>query len=80
MTAAVLDTLKLAETFKDAGFNERQSRVLAERIGEMTNDHMVTREYLDFKLKELQLRLTINLGVWIGAIITFFKIMEKFGV
>ncbi len=78
MTSIVLDALKLAESFKDAGFNEKQAKVLAERLGELTNDHLVSREYLDFKMKELQLKLTISLGAWIAAIITFFKIMEKF--
>jgi hypothetical protein len=78
MITTVLDTLKLSESFKSAGFNEKQAKILAERIGDLANDHLVTREYLDFKLHDLQLRLTLNLGALIAAILTFFKVMEKF--
>ena len=37
-----------------------------------------TREYIDFRLNELQSKLTISLGAWIAAVISFFKIMEHF--
>ncbi len=72
------DTLRLAEGFKKAGFNEKQSKELADKFGSLANDHAITREYLDFKLRELQLKMTINLAVTVTAVIAFFKIFDKF--
>jgi hypothetical protein len=46
--------------------------------GTLANDHLVTKEYLDFKLKELRYSLILSLGTLITAIIGFFKIMEHF--
>jgi hypothetical protein len=78
MTAIVFDTLKLSEEFKTAGFDEHKARVLAEKFGTLGNEHLVSREYLDYKLREMQLRMTVNLGAWIAGIIAFFKVMDKF--
>lgn len=73
-----LDTLKLAEKFILAGFEEKKARTLAETFGNLANEQLVTKEYLDFKLKDLELRLTVKTAVIITAVITFFKIMENF--
>lgn len=78
MSASTFDTLSLSEEFKAAGFSEVKAKKLAEKFGKLADDHLVTKEYLDFKLKELQLRMTIALGGWILAILTFFKAMEHF--
>ena len=53
----IVDTLKLAEDFSQAGFEEKKAKVLAEKIGEFTGEHFVTKEYLDSKLAELETRL-----------------------
>jgi hypothetical protein len=74
----VIDTLKLSEDLKKAGFPEQQARALADKFGALANDHLVTKEYLDFKLKELRYSLILSLGTLITAIIGFFKIMEHF--
>ncbi len=78
MASIVFDTLKLSEEFKNAGFDEKKAKILAEKIGTLGNEHLVTREYLDFKLREMQLKMTVNLGAWIAAVIAFFKVMDKF--
>ena len=78
MSTIVYDTLKLAEGFRNSGFTEQQAKSLANGLGTLANDHMVTREYLDFKLREVQLRLTVSLGGLMAGIIAFFKVMDKF--
>ena len=51
----------------------------------MTPTHLVTKEYLDFKLtdlrnelKNLELRLTIKTAVIVAAVITFFELATRF--
>lgn len=78
MISNTFDTLKIAESFRDAGFDELQSRALAETFGTLALGHLVTREYLDFRLRELQLKLTLSLGGIITAILVFFKLMDRF--
>ncbi len=75
----IVDTLKLAEDFRSAGFAEPQARALADKFRSLMDDHLVTKEYLDFKLKELRYGLTLSLGGLITAIFAFFKLMEHFG-
>lgn len=86
----VVDTLRVSEDLKKAGFPEPQARVLADKFGELANDRLVTKEYLDFKLnelrfdfnaklKELQYSLILSLGGIMTAIMGFFKVMEHFG-
>ena len=86
----IVDTLRLAEDFKSAGFAEPQARVLADKFRTLADDHLVTKEYLDFKLhelrdgfdfklKELRYSMTLSLGGLMTAILVFFKIMEHFG-
>ncbi|MBI4359519.1 MAG: hypothetical protein HY564_00295 [Candidatus Jacksonbacteria bacterium] len=82
MMTTTLDTLKLAEKFTIAGFEEKKARALAETFGNLANEQLVTKEYFDFKLKneleKLELRLTIKTTVVVTAVITFFKLVEGF--
>jgi hypothetical protein len=89
MATAIIDTLKLAGEFIQAGIEEKAARVLADKFGQLANEQLVTREYLDFKLnelrnefrseiKELKYHITLGLGGWIVAVLTFFKFMDKF--
>jgi pheromone shutdown protein TraB len=55
--AGAFDTLKLTDDFKAAGFSENEARVLADKLQVMTGDHLVTREYLDYRLTNLEYRL-----------------------
>ena len=85
MTSPTFDTLKLSEELLAAGFEEKAARVLAEKFGELANEHLVTKEYLDFKigelrneLKNLELRLTIKLAIIVFAVLTFFELVNRF--
>lgn len=81
-TTTTFDTLKLSDKFIAAGIDEKHARVFAETFGELANDQLVTKEYLDFKLKnefeKLELRMTIKTAVIVAAVVGFFRIMEAF--
>lgn len=53
MTTIVFDTLKLSRKLKAGGFSPEQADTLAEALGETSNDELVTRDYLDAKLQEV---------------------------
>lgn len=82
MMTTTLDTLKLAEKFILAGFEEKKARILAETFGNLANEQLVTKEYFDFKLRneleKLELRLTIKTAVIVTAVVTFFQLMGNF--
>lgn len=96
VTTLALDTLTLAEDFAKAGFDEKEARILAEKLGELANGHLVTREYLDAKLdnldhkvddkvqrlehkmEKIQWQITLALGGWLVAVLTFFELMNRF--
>jgi len=65
----VVDTLKLADAFSKAGFEEKKAKVLAEKIGELGNEHLVTREYLDSKLEAESAKLKADLIKWLAPIL-----------
>lgn len=71
----VVDTLRLAEEFSDAGFEEKKARVLAEKIGELTSEHFVTKEYLDSKLSELEARLLRFMLAQTAVIVALLKFL-----
>ena len=91
--SATIDTLKVADALqKEGGFSEQQAHTLAEQFGEIANNQLVTREYLDYKLEglehkieavaskieKLELRMTIKIGVVVAAVLTLFKMLESF--
>jgi len=78
MTTATLDTLQLADEFIKAGFEEKKARVLAKKFGNLTNKHLVTKDYFKSELEKLELRLIIKLTVAIAAVVGFFRVMEAF--
>jgi pheromone shutdown protein TraB len=70
---AVFDTLHLTDEFKAAGFSENEARALAEKFRAMTSEHLVTKEYLDYKLSNLEYRLInkivlTNIGTVIASV------------
>ncbi len=77
MNTTVVDTLKLAEEFSEAGFEEKKAKILAEKIGTLANDHLVTQFSLRNELEKLELRLTIKMTVIVTAVLSFFKVMEN---
>jgi len=56
------DTLAFVKRLREAGVPEAQAEVQAEAIAEVINDHIETKQYLDLRLRELEMRLSLRLG------------------
>jgi len=78
MNVTAHDTLKIAKELAAAGFEEKKAQALAEQFGELANEHFVTKEYLDFKLKELKYQMMFGLGGLMVAVLTFFELVSRF--
>lgn len=65
MTSTAFDALAYFEKLKSAGVPEEQPRIQANALREVIDERLVTREYLDLRLKELEYKLTI----WLGGIV-----------
>ncbi len=71
------NTLKVAKEFKSSGFTEQQAEALASKLSELVEDHLVTKTYLDTKLKELEYKMTIKLGTISVITIGIFSAIIK---
>lgn len=78
MANGTIDTMELVEKFSAVGFDEKKARALAEQFREIAHEHLVTKEYLDFKLKELKYQMIFGLGGLIVAVLTFFELITRF--
>ena len=71
MSAVAFDTLKLATKLEQAGFSAEQAKGAATALSEVLGDELVTKTYLDSRLKELQLTIggmIVGLGgVWVAV-------------
>ncbi|MFN3077100.1 MAG: hypothetical protein ABT940_09520 [Alphaproteobacteria bacterium] len=66
----LFDTLRLARKLEAAGFSQRQAADTAEAMADaMAATEPVTREHLDSRLRELELRLKHNLTLRLGGIV-----------
>jgi hypothetical protein len=78
MTTVTFDTLKFSRKLESGGFTREQSVVIAEAVAEVQTDSnaaLATKT----DLKELELRMTIKMGVMImglgGVILTAMRFM-----
>lgn len=69
MNTTTFDTLKLAEKFITAGFEEKQAKAIAETFGNLAGDKLVTKEYLDYKLEAELSKLKAELFKWLIPIL-----------
>ena len=81
MANGTIDTLKLADKFTAAGFEEKAAHTLAETFGEFAGKQMVTREYLDYKLEAELSKVKYDLIKWLlpillGQVAVFAVIVE----
>lgn len=69
--AVTFDTHKFITTLKGAGFNEQQAEAVAAALQQAQQDqHPISREYLDFRLKTDLAELKVDLIKWVtGALI-----------
>lgn len=82
MSAITFDTLKFANRLKSAGVPSAQAEAEAEALAEVLDvagRDLVTREYLDTKLVQLEQRMIIKLGglmvAAVGIVATLVKIL-----
>jgi hypothetical protein len=58
VSTVAFDTLKFAQTLRDkAKLTPEQAEGISEAFANATGEQLVTRDYLDAKLKEMQLRI-----------------------
>ncbi len=57
MTTVACDTLELATKLEQTGFTPDQARGTATALAEALSDDMVTKTYLDMRLKDVQLAI-----------------------
>ena len=77
MTQATFDTLDFARKLQQLGFTREQAEGFAQMQRELMDDRLVTREYLDIRLKELEYRLIIRLGGMMAASIALVAALVK---
>lgn len=85
MSGAAFDALAYFEKLKAAGVPEEQARVQANALKDVFDERVVTRDYLDARLRELEMRLQkkieeakYSLLKWqIGGWIALAAIMAK---
>lgn len=77
--SVTFDTHENVKKLKAVGFTEEQAEVQTRIIADLLDEQLVTRQYLDERLKDLEYRLIIRLGamliVAIGVIATLVKIL-----
>ena len=67
MSSTTFDSLGYFEKLKAAGMPEEQAKVVANTMREVIDERLVTKEYLDAKLRELEYRLQYNLTIRLGG-------------
>ena len=77
MATIVFDTYAYIKKLQTAGFTEEQAAVQAEAIAELINDQLVTKDYLDRRLAELEYKLIIKLGTMTAASIAIVAALVK---
>lgn len=75
---SAIDTLQAAETLREAGVSERQAAAHARVIDDAVGN-LVTREHLDARIAELEVRmmraLLIQTGVIVGAVVALLRLI-----
>ena len=72
-----LDTLKLARKLEAAGFEHKQAADIAEALAEaMVSADLVTKEHLDFRLRETEQRLDAKIDAVEQRLTAAMKEME----
>lgn len=77
--AITFDTHANVKKLRAVGFTEEQAEAQTKIIAELMDEQLVTRSYLDERLRELEYRLIIRLGgiiaVAIGIVATMVKLL-----
>ena len=75
MSGVAFDTLKSAQTLRDkAKLSPEQAEGISEAYAAATSEEMVTKTYLDMRLKELQLVIG-GMVVGLGGVLVAIKFL-----
>lgn len=77
MSALVFDTHAFVKRLTAAGMPLEQAEVLAEEQARLIDERLVTKAYLDERMKELEYRLTIRLGGMMVAAVSLVAALVK---
>ncbi|MBW2346155.1 MAG: DUF1640 domain-containing protein [Deltaproteobacteria bacterium] len=69
MPTAIFDTLQYAKKLKAAGFSEDQAEVLSSTQAALIEERLVTQQYLDLRLKELETSLKADIIKWVAGML-----------
>ncbi len=69
MTTLTFDTHTYVKKLKAAGVSEEQAEVQAEVLTELISDQLITKQYLDLRLNELEIRLKHDLTLRLGGML-----------
>ena len=59
MSSTTFDTLGYARRLEEAGFTRQQAEVQANALREVIDERLVTKDYLDARLRELEYKLSL---------------------
>ena len=77
MSSTTFDTLSFARKLQELGFTKEQAEGFAQLQREIIDERLVTKDYLDMRLKDLEYRLTIRLGGMMAASIAIVAALVK---
>ena len=77
MSSTTFDTLGYARRLEEAGFTRQQAEVQANALREVIDERLVTKEYLDARLRELEYKLVIRLGTMMAASVAIVATLVK---
>ncbi len=80
MATLAFDTLAYSKKLKAAGVPEKQAEVQAEAFAEIIEERLATKQdimMLQRDMKELEMRLTIRLGIMMAASIAIVATLVK---
>ena len=80
MATLTFDTHAYIKKLKAVGFTEEQAEVQAETLAGLINEQLATKQDIELirrDMKELEIRLTIRLGVMMAASIAIVATLVK---
>lgn len=64
-----IDTLQLYERFRSADLPDKAAKEIAEAIKDTVEDRLVTKEYFDLRLKEIESTIKADIVKWVAGMI-----------
>ena len=77
MNTTTFDTLSFARKLQELGFTKEQAEGFAQLQRALIDEWLVTKDYLDMRLKDLEYRLTLRLGAMMGASMAIVAALVK---